>query len=143
VEVDVLWVKSLHIIFVVTWFAGLFYLPRLFVYHVQADAAGREMFKGMERRLVRGIMNPSALLALFFGGWLAIAGFDAYRGTWWFWCKMTLVAGLLAHHAYGVRIMRRLASDESPHSERFYRIYNELPALVLVGGVMLVVVRPF
>lgn len=137
-----LWLKSLHIIFVVTWFAGLFYLPRLFVYHVRADAAGREMFKGMERRLLRGIMNPSALLVLLFGGWMAIANFDAYRLAWWFWCKLALVAALLVHHGYGAYIARRLAVDESPHSERFYRIYNELPALVLIGAVILVVVKP-
>ncbi|MEP6677812.1 MAG: CopD family protein [Betaproteobacteria bacterium] len=137
-------VKSLHIIFMVAWFAGLFYLPRLFVYHAQAsadDRLGIERFKTMERRLFVGIMTPSAVLTVFFGAWLWL-GYGITGG--WMHAKLALVALLLAFHVYLGALMKTFARDANRHGHVFYRWLNEIPALpILVAVVFLVVMKPF
>jgi protoporphyrinogen IX oxidase len=137
-------VKSLHIIFMVTWFAGLFYLPRLFVYHAQAapdDTIGIERFKIMERRLYSGIMTPAAVLTIAFGLWLWL-GYGISGG--WLHAKLALVALLVAFHIYLGMLMRDFAHDRNRHSHVFYRWLNEIPALpILVAVVLLVVMKPF
>jgi putative membrane protein len=137
-----LWVKSLHIVFMVTWFAGLFYLPRLFVYHALAqDAIGIERFKLMERKLYFGIMTPGALLTIVFGLWLWL-GYGISGG--WLYAKLALVAILVAHHVWLGKLMRDFRHDRNRHGDIFYRWLNEIPALpVLVGAVLLVVFKPF
>jgi len=139
-----LWLKAFHIIFVVTWFAGLFYMPRLFVYHTTTtDLEGRERFKTMQRKLYKVIMNPSMILTLVFGIWLLIESWQAYSTQVWIWVKVTLVIVLVGYHHYCLRIMKAFAEDRQLHSEKFLRIFNELPALVLIAAVILVVVKPF
>ena len=139
-----LWLKAFHIIFVVTWFAGLFYMPRLFVYHSGAtDEVSRERFKIMERKLYRIIMNPSMILTLVFGIWLLVESWQAFSSQVWMWLKIVLVVLLMGYHHYCLRIIKAFAQDQVIHSEKFFRIFNELPSLVLIGAVILVVVKPF
>ena len=136
-----LWLKALHIIFVVAWFARLFYLPRLFVYHAQAtDAASNERFKVMERKLYRGIMTPAMVLVVAsgLGLWL---GFGIHGG--WLYAKLVLVLLLLAYHFWMARLMRDFARDANRRSHVYYRWVNELPTLLLAAIVILVVVKPF
>ena len=137
-------VKSLHIIFMVTWFAGLFYLPRLFVYHASAgpdDRIGIERFKMMERKLYRGIMTPAATLTIAFGLWLWL-GYGIAGG--WLYAKLALVALLIAFHIYLGMLIRDFAHDHNRHGHVFYRWLNEIPALpILVAIVFLVVMKPF
>jgi len=135
-------VKTLHVVFVVTWFAGLFYLPRLFVYHATAtDAISIERFKLMERRLLRGIMIPSMLAALVFGSWLWL-GYGI--GGRWLHVKLVLVAILVVYQEWLARMVRAFAADRNTHSDRFYRWINEIPALpILVAVVYLVLAKPF
>jgi len=137
-----LYIKSLHIIFVIAWFAGLFYLPRLFVYHAMADdKISIERFKVMERKLYRGIMTPSMVLALGFGAWLWLD--YGFRGGW-LHAKLMLVVLLIAHHFYLGKLIRDFAQNQNRHSHVFYRWLNEIPALpLLIGIVILVVVKPF
>jgi putative membrane protein len=137
-----LWVKAFHIIFMVMWFAGLFYLPRLFVYHAQAtDAISIERFKTMERKLYAGIMTPSAVLTIVFGSWLWL-GFGITGG--WLMAKLALVAILIAHHIWLGLLMRDFQRDRNRHSHVFYRWINEIPAApILFLVVILVVVKPF
>jgi putative membrane protein len=137
-----LWVKSIHIIFVVSWFAGLFYLPRLFVYHsMTTDAPGIARFKVMERKLYYGIMTPSAILTIVTGAWLWL-GFGI-TGRW-LYVKIALVAILVAHQLWLGKLMRDLRDDRNRHGDVFYRWINEIPALpVLVLAVLLVVLKPF
>jgi putative membrane protein len=137
-----LWIKSLHIVFMVTWFAGLFYLPRLFVYHSLAtDAISVERFKLMERKLYFGIMTPGALLTIVFGMWLWL-GYGISGG--WLAAKLVLVAVLVAHHVWLGKLMQDFKGDRNRHSDVFYRWINEIPALpVLLGAVFLVVLKPF
>src|SRR5438309_8177917 len=141
-SVAMLWIKSLHIIFMVTWFAGLFYLPRLFVYHVLADdPPGRERFKLMERKLYVGIMTPGAVLTVVSGLWLWL-GYGITGG--WLYAKLALVASLIAHHVWLGKLMLDLRNERNRHGDTFYRWINEIPALpVLVGIVLLVVLKPF
>jgi putative membrane protein len=136
------WIKSLHIIFMVTWFAGLFYLPRLFVYHSMAeDAISIERFKLMERKLYVGIMTPGAVLTIVFGLWLWL-GYGITGG--WLYAKLALVALLIAHHLWLGKLMQDFKRDRNRHSHVFYRWINEIPALpILVGVVFLVVLKPF
>lgn len=136
-----LWIKALHIIFMVTWFAGLFYLPRLFVYHAMStDTASRDRFKIMERKLYYGIMTPGAVLTIVFGTWLWLGyGF----GGGWLTAKLVLVAILIAYHLYCGRLLRDFRDDRNRHGHVFYRWLNEFPVLVLIGAVILVVVKPF
>ena len=137
-------VKSLHIIFVVTWFAGLFYLPRLFVYHAMlpaGDALGNERFKTMERKLYRGIMTPSAVLTVVLGSWLWLG--YGITGAW-LYAKLALVVLLLAFQVYLGVLLREFAQDRNRHGHVFYRWINEIPALpILVAVVFLVVMKPF
>jgi putative membrane protein len=139
-----LWLKSLHIIFVVSWYAGLFYLPRLFVYHAMTppeDRAGLERFKVMERKLFHGIMNPSAALSLASGFWLWFG--YGFGGTW-ILLKFALIVVLVAHHVWLGRLMIEFREDRNRHGHVFYRWINEIPALpILVGAVLLVVLKPF
>ena len=136
-----LWVKALHIVFMVTWFAGLFYLPRLFVYHANTqDEAGRARFKIMERKLYFGIMTPGAVLTIVFGAWLWL-GFDI--GGPWLHAKLALVAVLIAYHLYCGRLLRDFKRDANRHTHVWYRWFNEIPVLLLLGIVILVVVKPF
>jgi protoporphyrinogen IX oxidase len=135
------WIKALHIVFVIAWFAGLFYLPRLFVYHAQAeDTVSRERFKVMERKLYRGIMTPSMILALVFGTWLWLG--YGFRGNWLV-VKLVLVAVLVAYHFWMGAIAAQFARDANRRSHVFYRWVNEIPIVILFVIVVLVVVKPF
>ena len=136
-----LWVKSFHIVFVVSWFAGLFYLPRLFVYHAMAqDRDGIERFKVMERKLYWGIMTPSAVLTIVLGVWLWL-GFGIGGG--WMWAKLALVALLVGYHLWCGQLIADFRHDRNRHGHVFYRWFNELPLLLLIGSVLLVVFKPF
>jgi protoporphyrinogen IX oxidase len=140
-----LWLKSLHVIFVVTWFAGLFYLPRLFVYHVEATAPEvRAQLKVMERRLLM-ITHVGGALAIAFGLatllWFAVRD-TAYLHQGWLHLKLLLVAGLIGYHAWLVRLKNQLADDRCTRSSRWLRLFNEIPGLLLIGIVVLVVVKP-
>lgn len=139
------WLKALHIVSVVAWMAGLLYLPRLFVYHAGArpGSDASETFKVMERRLLRGIMHPAMAATYVFGISLAaIPGVvDWYRG--WIYVKLAAVLALTVIHAFLARWCRDFASDRNRHAERFYRIVNEIPTLLLILAVIMVVVRPF
>jgi putative membrane protein len=136
-----LWIKSFHIIFMVTWFAGLFYLPRLFVYHAMSeDATSRERFKLMERKLFYGIMTPGAVLTIAFGLWLWL-GYGFYGG--WLHAKMALVAVLVAYHAYCGKLMMDFRRDRNRHGHVFYRWLNEIPVLLLIAIILLVELQPF
>jgi len=141
----VLWVKAFHIVAVVAWFAGVFYLPRLFVYHAMStDQPSIERFKIMERKLYRGIMTPSALVAMALGSWLAVENFGAIFATqYWLHAKLLVVALLVAFHLWCGHTVKVFARDENARGDRFYRIANELPVLLLVAAVVLVVVKPF
>jgi len=135
-----LWVKSFHIVFVIAWFAGLFYLPRLFVYHALAeDSVSRERFKVMERKLYRGIMHPAMVLTLASGLWMWL-GFGFTGG--WLHAKVALVAALVAYHFWLGRIVATFARDGNTRSHVFYRWINEAPLLLLLPIVILVVVKP-
>lgn len=140
-----LWVKAFHIISVVTWFAALFYLPRLFVYHAMTDnRESIEQFKTMERKLYRGIMTPSMVIATGLGLWLLYDyGWMAYSSMGWLHTKIALVVILIGYHLYCGRLMRSFAVDENRHSHVFYRWFNEFPVLILVAVVILAVVKPF
>ena len=135
-----LWLKAIHIIFTVTWFAGLFYLPRLFVYHSLAtDDTSIARFKIMERRLFYGIMTPSAVLTLLFGVWLWLGyGFSGM----WLHIKLGLVLLLVAYHVYCGKLMLDFNADRNKHGHTFYRWFNEFPTVILVAVVILVVVKP-
>ena len=136
-----LWVKAFHIIAVVTWFAALFYLPRLFVYHAMSeDAVSIERFKVMERKLYRGIMTPSAVIAVTLGLWLWL-GFGVSGG--WLHAKLALVTVLLGYHGYCGKLLRDFRDDRNRHGHVFYRWFNEFPVLILVAVVILAVVKPF
>jgi putative membrane protein len=136
------WIKAWHIIFMVTWFAGLFYLPRLFVYHAStADTAGHERFCIMERRLF-AIMTIGGLLTAAFGLWLLIIN-PSLLATGWMRAKLALVVLLVAYHVWIGRLMRDFAAGRNVHGERWYRWFNEAPSLLLVGIVLLAVARPF
>ena len=135
-----LWVKALHIVFVVTWFAGLFYLPRLFVYHAMAeDAVSRERFKVMERKLFWGIMTPSGALTLAFGTWLWLGW--GFSGPW-LQAKLALVAALIAYHLWCAKLMLDFRADRNTRSHVWLRWFNEFPVLVLFAVVFLVVLKP-
>ena len=136
-----LWVKALHIVFMVTWFAGLFYLPRLFVYHADThDEAGQARFKIMERKLYFGIMTPGALLTIAFGVWLWL-GYGISGG--WLHAKLSLVAVLIGYHLWCGKLVVDFKFDRNRHSHVWYRWFNEFPVLILIAVVILVVVKPF
>jgi putative membrane protein len=135
-----LWIKSFHIIFVVSWFAGLFYLPRIFVNHAMAsEPAEIARLKLMEHKLYR-FMTPLAVLALLLGTWLWLGyGF----GGGWMHAKLALVGVLIGYHLYCGKLVKVFAADKNRRSHTFYRIFNELPVLVLMATTILVVVKPF
>ena len=140
-----LWVKALHIISVIAWMAGLLYLPRLFIYHTDAEAGGElsETLKIMERRLLRIIMNPAMISSFVFGGLLLM---NMGEGAWqegWLHAKLVFIVGLFAMHMAMARWRREFAEDRNTRSQKFYRFANEAPTLVMIGIVILAVVRPF
>ena len=137
-----LWLKAFHIVFVVTWFAGIFYLPRLFIYHAAAtDALGIERFQTMERRLL-AIMTIGAALALLFGlAMIAVA--PAFLATGWLRVKLALVTALIGYHLWCYRLMSDLRAGRNRRSPTWYRVFNEVPALLLIAIVILAVVKPF
>jgi protoporphyrinogen IX oxidase len=136
-----LWLKAFHIVFVVTWFAGLFYLPRLFVYHsTAADAIGLERFAVMERRLF-ALMTIGGALAIAFGISM-VAAEPGYLDFLWLRVKLALVATLIAYHLWCFALMRDLRAGRNTHSQRWYRIFNEVPSLLLIAIVVLAVVKP-
>ena len=139
-----IWVKAFHIIFMVAWFAGLFYLPRLFVNHAMTDDdAIRERLALMERKLYRFI-TPWMVLTIIFGLWLMFDyAWAAYAHMWWLHIKLLLVAALVVYHFYCGRIMRDLLNNPTRRSHVWYRWFNELPVLVLFAAVILAVVKPF
>jgi putative membrane protein len=138
-----LWLKALHIVTVIAWFAGLFYLPRLFVYHAEAKPGSvlSATFKVMERRLLRAIMNPAMIAVWITGPWLAWVQGVYMDG--WLQAKFVLVALLTGFHHALARWMKDFAADRNTHPARFYRFANEIPTLLLVGIVILVVLKPF
>jgi putative membrane protein len=140
-----LWVKAFHIVSVVAWFAALFYLPRLFVYHaMSADEISNARFKIMERKLYRGIMMPSAIVALVLGVWLmSFYSLEALLSMGWLHAKLGLVIVLLAYHLKCGRILESFAINDNQRSHVYYRWFNELPVLILIGVVILAVVKPF
>ena len=137
------WLKAFHIIAVIAWMAGMLYLPRLFVYHCEADVGSRqsETFKVMERRLLRIIINPAMIAAWLLGLWLA------WRGGWfvatWLHAKLMLVLAMSALHGILVKHVKNFAADRDRRSPKYYRILNEIPAVLMVFIVILAVVKPF
>ena len=137
-----LWVKSLHLVFMVTWFAGLFYLPRLFVYHALAeDRPSLERFKVMERKLFWGIMTPGAVLTIAFGLWLWLGWFQG--AGLWLHAKLCLVAVLAGYHVWCGKLMLDFRAGRNTRSHVWLRWFNEYPLVVLIGAVILVVYKPF
>ena len=138
-----LWIKALHLISVVTWFAALFYLPRLFVYHAMAeDEISRERFKVMERKLYRGIMTPSMIAVLVFGGWLLYLN-PGLMKMGWMHAKLALVFLLIGYHHVCLAYMKKFERNENSKSHVFYRWFNEAPVLILIAVICLAVVKPF
>ena len=138
-----LWLKAFHIIAVISWMAGMLYLPRLYVYHAAAAPGSpqSETFKVMERRLLRIIINPAMILTWLLGLWLAYEG--GFFRAGWLHGKLFLVLVLSAYHGLLARWMKAFAADRNLHSEKFYRMTNEIPAILMVGIVLLVVIKPF
>jgi protoporphyrinogen IX oxidase len=142
------WIKALHIIAVIAWMAGMLYLPRLFVYHCAAEPGSvqSETFKVMERRLLRAIINPAMIATWIFGVWLAWLGPDSRYGWFasgWLQVKLVLVLAMSAAHGLMARWTRDFATDHNRHSEKFYRVINELPTALMIMIVLLVVLKPF
>lgn len=136
------WIKAFHIIAVICWFAALFYLPRLFIYHAMAqDQISKDRFKIMERKLYRAIGTPSMIATIFFGTWTASYNWAFYSSSTWFWIKLTLVAILVGYHHMCSYYIKQFKLDRIPQNHVFFRWFNEFPALVLVVIVILVVVR--
>ncbi len=138
-----LWILALHIIFMVAWFAGLFYLPRLFVYHADCtDAPGNARFKIMERKLYYYIMTPAAILTTIFGFWLLFAKINFYSQQMWMHAKLILVFFLWLYHLYCGILVQQFKKDINPFGSKFYRFFNEVPTILLIGIVIFVVVKP-
>lgn len=140
-----LWVKAFHIIAMVTWFSGIFYLPRLFVYHsMSEDRISQERFKIMERKLYYGIMTPGAIVTIALGLWLLqMYGWEVYKHMLWLHLKLGLVVGLIIYHLYCNYLRKRFARDANKYSHVFYRVLNEVPVVFLVFIVVLATVKPF
>jgi len=139
-----LWVKAFHIVAVICWFAGLFYLPRLFVYHAMAeDQISRDRFVLMERKLFNGIMTPAAIAAIVLGGWLISFNPSYYMSSGWMHIKLTLVLLLCGYHVMCRHYLIGLRTDANHKSHVFFRYFNEIPVLFLIGIVILAVVKPF
>ena len=138
-----LWVKAFHIIFMVTWFAALFYLPRLFVYHAGAnDEISNQRFKIMERKLYYGIATPGAIITIGLGFWLLhILGYELLS-SFWLQAKLFLVALLVIYHLYCGKLLNDFKRDNNPHGHVWYRWFNELPVFILIAAVLLVELKP-
>ena len=138
-----LWLKAFHVIAVIAWMAGMLYLPRLFVYHCEAEVGSKqsETFKVMERRLLRAIINPAMIVTWVLGLYLAHQG--GFLASGWLHAKFALVIAMSALHGFNVRWVREFAEDRNVHSQKFYRVMNEVPTLLMIGIVILVVVKPF
>lgn len=139
-----MWLKGLHLIFMVTWFAGLFYLPRLFVYHAMSDdQVSKERFKIMERKLYYGITMPGGILTLVFGIWmLADYAWAAYGGMLWLHIKLGLILLLVIYHIVCGRLVVDFKNDRNTHSHVWYRWFNEIPVIFLIAIVLLASVKP-
>jgi putative membrane protein len=142
------WIRAFHIIAVISWMAGMLYLPRLFVYHCTAEPGSvqSETFKVMERRLLRAIINPAMIATWLLGLWLAWHGPDIRYGWFasgWLGLKIALVIVLSGLHGLFARWVRAFGADQNPHSQRFYRIINEVPTIIMIAVVLLVVLKPF
>ncbi len=141
---QLLWLKAFHLIAVICWFAAMFYLPRLFVYHAMSeDNTSRERFKIMEHKLYRGIMTPSAIVTVALGFWMLHLNADYYRTVDWIKLKLVLVLLLVCYHAACGHFLRAFAEDRNTRSHVFYRVFNELPVLLLIAIVLLAVLKPF
>lgn len=140
-----MWLKAFHLIFMVTWFTGLFYLPRLFVYHsMAADAVSIERFKIMERKLFWGIMTPAMVLTLVFGIWMLLDyAWDLYGDSGWLRIKLVLILLLVGYHGLCWRWLNEFAKDNNRHSHLFYRWVNEIPVLFLFAIVLLATLKPY
>lgn len=139
-----LWLKAFHIISFTSWFAMLFYLPRLFVYHQLAeDTVSKERFSLMERKLYRIIGTPAMIATLLFGGAMVGMGWDYYKTQGWFHAKLLLVVFLIGYHHMCGAFIKKLATGTCTNSHKFFRIFNEIPVLFLILIVILVIVRPF
>jgi putative membrane protein len=138
-----LWAKAVHIMAVIAWMAGMFYLPRLFVYHCEAapGSAQSETFKVMERRLLRVIVNPAMVVSWVLGLWLAWQG--DFLAAGWFHAKLAFVLAMSGVHGFFARGVRKFAGDANTTSQRAWRIWNEVPTLLMVAIVIAVVVKPF
>jgi len=139
-----LWLKALHLIFMVTWFAGLFYLPRLFVYHAMSeDQIGRERFKVMERKLYFGIMTPGMILTFVFGIWMLVDyAWAQYTASIWLHVKLLLLGLLLIYHVYCGKWLLDFKHERNRHSHVFFRWVNEIPVLFLIAIILLAVIKP-
>lgn len=138
------WILAFHVIFMVTWFAGLFYLPRLFVYHaMSSDSVGIERFKVMERKLYYGITTPGGVITVALGLWMLIEQWAIYRNLGWMHIKLALVVLLILYHIYCGKLLADFRRDRNRHSHVFYRWFNEFPVIVLIAVVLLVVLKPF
>jgi protoporphyrinogen IX oxidase len=137
------WLKAFHVIAIIAWMAGMLYLPRLFVYHCEAEPGSKqsETFKVMERRLLHAIITPAMIASWALGLWLAWTGGSYVAG--WLQAKVVLVVGLSALHGFFARCVRDFAADRNRHSQKFYRIINEVPTILMIGIVILAVVKPF
>lgn len=137
------WAKAIHVIAVISWMAGMLYLPRLFVYHTEAEKGSvqSETFKVMERRLLRAIINPAMMVTWIVGLWLAWKGFQFSGG--WLHMKIALVIGLSATHGYFSRAVRLFSEDRNEKPARHWRMMNEVPTLLMIAIVILVIVKPF
>ncbi len=139
-----LWVKAFHIIAIVCWFAALFYLPRLFVYHAMSeDETSKERFKIMERKLYRGIMTPSAIIAIALGIWLVALMPNIYMAGGWFHAKVTMVVLLVIYHAICGHHLKQFRDDKNTKGHVYFRWFNEMPVFLLIGIIIMVVVKPF
>ena len=138
-----LWVKAFHIIFMVTWFAGLFYLPRLFVYHADArDDISNQRFKIMERKLYYGIATPGAVITIVLGFWLIHQLGSDILGSFWLQCKLFLVFILVIYHIYCGKLLNQFKQDNNQHSHVWFRWFNEFPVLILIAIILLVELQP-
>jgi len=138
-----LWLRAFHVIAVIAWMAGMLYLPRLFVYHCEAEVGSKqsETFKVMERRLLRAIINPAMIATWVLGLWLVYD--QGYFRSGWLHAKLVLVVAMSAMHGLFSRWVRDFAADRNTHSQKFYRVMNEVPTLLMIGIVILVIVKPF
>ncbi len=139
------WIMALHVISAIAWMVGLLYLPRLFVYHCQTRPGSEtsETFKIMERRLLKAIMNPAALTTIFFGTWMIVDMGEGAASLGWLHLKLAAVLGLLFLHGFMILWQRAFAADRNTRSEKFYRVLNEGPTVLMIAIIILVIVKPF